>query len=464
MLTLADAILQEDKNAVLQMLRYGVDVNQIDEYGFTPLIETAIVDNEQLTRLLLSQGAEPNKQDVTGGTALQWAAENNNLAMCKLLLEHSANPNAYNFSGQPVLVMPMLRRQTKLRQLLIGSGADQVFAQDYINTKLLGHMYELVGMAAIVSPDNQFVDVDFEGFYLEVTMGLIAESLEQFQNHFAARQLRRYAGLAQYIVAAMQRTSELIKYQQYRVDISKYQAEINANIRQEPLIIPVGYEGHAITFIKRGDVWVKCDRREDSRLYDNVMFYRIRNLHNATPEFFKMVIYKKQNDEFINSEIDTILGLEPITELKIEAQISGNCSWANVEACIPALFFLVLMQMSNDTQALAHYKSLALNYFHKWREWNKERALSFCIQSYKEGDAIRKACKAEILAAILFQRCKANNRVETDRMELILSILLGSPYEYILQNYVRVYYFEGYTEEGKRFYELLKEHGYEVKR
>ena len=42
-----------------------------------------------------------------------------------------------------------------------------------------------------------------------------------------------------------------------------------------------------------------------------------------------------------------------------------NCSWANVEACIPALFFLVLMQMSNDTQALAHYKSLALNYFHR---------------------------------------------------------------------------------------------------
>lgn len=464
MLSLADAILQEDFNAVRQMLSYGVDVNEIDEYGFTPLIETAIIDNIELTRLLLNHGADPNKQDVTGGTTLQWAAENNNLLMCKLLLENRANPNAYNFSGQPVLVMPMLRRQTKLRQLLIGAGADQMFAQDYINTKLLGHMFELIGMADIVDPHNQFVDVDFEGFYLEVTMGLISEALAQFQNHFAARQLRKYAGLSQYIVEAMQRTSQLIKYQQYRVDISKYQQQITANIRQEPVIIPVGYEGHAITFIKRGDVWVKCDRREDSRLYDNVMFYRIRNMQNATPDFIKSLIYKKQNDDFINNQIDKILGLEPITELKIEAQISGNCSWANVEACIPALFFLVMMQMSNDTQALAHYKTLSLNYFHRWREWNKDRSLNFCIQSYNEGDAVRKACKAEILAAILFQRCKPNTRVGSDRIELILSILLKSPYEYILQNYLRIYYYESYTEEGRQFFELLKDHDFQLPR
>ena len=201
--TLADAILQEDINTVKQILRYGADINEIDEYGFTPLIETAIIDNIQLTEMMLNQGADPNKQDVTGGTALQWAAENNHAALCKLLLEHRANPNAYNFSGQPVLVMPTLRRQSQLRQLLLSYKADPVFAQDYINTKLLGHMFELIGMADIVSPDNKFVDVDFEGFYLEITIGLISEALAQFQNHFAARQLRRYAGLSQYIVETL---------------------------------------------------------------------------------------------------------------------------------------------------------------------------------------------------------------------------------------------------------------------
>ena len=461
--SLADIILQEDINNVRHVLRYTKDINQIDEYGFTPLIEAAIVDNIEISTLLLNHGADPNKQDATGGTALQWSIENNNQALSSLLLNHQANPNAYNFSGQPILVMPILRQQTELRKLLVNSGADQVFAQDYINTKLLGHMFELVGTADIVDPNHQFVDVDFEGFYLEVTLGLISEALAQFQNHFAARQLRRYTGLSEYIVEVMRRASQLIKYQQYRVDIQKYQSQIDQLISQEPIIIPVGYEGHAITFIKRGDVWIKCDRREDSRLFDHIMFYRIRNPGAIHSDFIKSLIYKKQSDSFINEDLDQILGLEPITELKIEAQISGNCSWANVEACIPALFFLVLMQMSQDTQAIAYHKTLALNYFHRWREWNKDRALHQCIKSYEEGDVIRRGCKAEILAAILFQRLERNTSSDRERIELILSVLLKSPYEYILKNYLRVYFFENYTEEGKEFAELLKEYGYKIK-
>lgn len=460
MLSLADAILQENVDDVRQLLRYGDDANQIDEYGFTPLIEAAIVENIDITKLLLSQGANPNQQDVTGGTPLQWAVENNNPDLCKLLLSHGANPNAYNFSGQPILAMPTLRRQTPLRQLLVQAGADQVFAQDYINTKLLGHMFELIGTATIVDPQNQFVEVDFEGFFLEITIGLIADSLAQFQNHFAARKLRRYSGVSNFIVEVLMRASELIKYQQYRVDLSKYQQRIDALIRQQPLLIPVGYEGHAITFITYDDLWVKCDRREDSRLYDNIMFYRVGNQDHLNMSFFKRLFFEKKSSEFVNDELDQYLDLKPITELKVEAQISGNCSWANVEAAIPAIFFLVLMKLNSEKDAIAYFKTLSLNYFHRWREWNKERALQFCIQSYERGDAIRKACKAEILAAILFQRCNPESATDQQYIESILSVLIKSPYEYILRNYLRIYYYENPTEEGKRFFQLLKNYGF----
>jgi hypothetical protein len=460
MLSLADAILQEDIESVRQMLRYGDDVNQIDEYGFTPLIEAAIIDNVKISKFLLSQNANPNQQDVTGGTALQWACENNNVDLCELLLSHNANPDAYNFSGQPVLVMPTLRQQSELRSLLIQRGANATFAQDFINTKLLGHIFELVGTATIIDPQNQFVEVDFEGFFLEITLGLIANSLSQFHNHFAARKLRRYSGLAQFIVEIMQRATQLIKYQQYRVDISRYQQTIDSLLNQEPLLIPIGYEGHAVTFIKRDDIWVKCDRREDSRLYDNITFYHIGRPDQLTKKFIKNLIYEKQSDQFINEELDEILGLQPITELKVEAQISGNCTWANVEASIPALFFLVLMQISKDKQTFAYHKTLALNFFHRWRDWNKDRALHYCIQSFEESDSIRKACKAEILAAILFQRCDMSNTSDRDHIENILSVLIKSPYQYLLKNYLRVYYYENYTEEGKRFAQMLKEYGY----
>jgi len=461
MSTLADAILKEDMKSIRQCLSYGEDVNQIDEYGFTPLIEAAIVDNVEISEFLIANGATPNLQDVIGGTPLHWAAENNNLELCELLLEVNANPNAYNFAGQSVLVMPTLRRQTELKQILIRNGADPAFAQDYIQTKMLGHLFELVGTANIIDPANQFVEVDFEGYFLEVTLGLIAESVSQFQNHFALRQLRRYSGLAQKMVEVLDRASQLIKYQQYRVDTSKYELLINEYIEQEPLIIPVGYEGHAITFIRYEDIWVKCDRREDSRLYDNIMIYHVERPERLTTEFVKDLIYKKNSDRFINQEVDRILGLKPLTELKIEAQVSGNCSWANVEATIPALFYLMI-SANQESQTAGYNKTLALNFFHRWREWNKERALNFCIQSFKEGDAIRKACKAEILAAILFQHANPKNAAEADRFETILSVLINSPYEYILKNYVKVYYYQTGTEEGKRFFELLKSHGVKV--
>lgn len=462
MVTLANTIIEEDISGVRQLLRYGVDVNQIDEYGFKPLIEAAVVDNIEISRLLLDHNADPNQQDVTGGTALQWAVENNNLELCKLLLQHGANPNSYNFSGQPVLSMAMLRHQSALRQLLIQAGADSTFAQDYIHTKLLGHMYELIGQATIVSPNNQFVGVEFEGFILEVTLGLIADSVSQFQNHFAARQLRRYSGIAQMIVNVLHKSLKLIRYQQYRVDIKKFESNIDALLREEPIVIPVGYEGHAITFIKYNDIWVKCDRREDSRLYDNIMFYRVRNTQNLTKEFIKRLMYVKQSDEFINHELDRILDLEPITEVKVDAQISGNCSWANVEATIPALFFLVMMEYNKDPQSHAYYKTLALNFFQKWREWNKDRALDYCIQRFKVSDSVRRACIAEILAAILFQRCQQNTPTDQARVERIMGVLLNSKYEYILKNYLRVYYYQGLSEEGRQFAELLKEYGMKV--
>lgn len=457
--TLSDVILQQDIDSVRYYLSRGGQVNYIDEYGYTPLIEAAIVDNLPLCRLLLENGALPNLKDVTGGTPLQWAAENNNMLLAELLLQYHADPNAYNFAGQPVLVMPILRRHNKFRQLLVKANANLLFAQDYINTKLLGHMFELVGTANIISPQNQFVEVDFEGFYLEVTLGLVADSLSHFKNHFAARQLRRYSGIAQLIADALFRSLDLIHYQQYRIDITQHEKHIHQLIQQEPLIIPVGYEGHAITFIRYGDIWVKCDRREDSRLYDNVMIYKMTRPEKLTVSFIKDLIYKKQGYLFINEELDHILGLKPITELKVEAQISGNCSWANVEATIPALFFLTLMQFNKNQEGVGYYKTLALNFFHRWREWNKDRALDFCIQSYHEGDVIRKACKAEILAAILFQYSEAKNANDAKRIDRILSLLVGSPYEYILKNYVRIYYYESGTQEGRRFTELLKERG-----
>jgi len=458
-MSLATAIIEEDLRAVEEWLRHRPDLNQMDEYGFTPLIEAAIADNLAIAKLLLAHGADVNGQDATGNTALHWATENNNLELVQFLLARGANPNAYTLSGQAVLVMPILRRQADLRRILYQAGANEVFAQDFINLKLLGHMFELVGTAALVDPQNKYVEVDFEGFFLEITLGLICDSLAQFQNNYGARKLRRYLGLSQVIVDVMQRAAELVRYRQYRVDVSKHRPMILSLAQQEPLILPIGYEGHAITFVKYGQIIAKCDRREDSRLYDNIMCYRIGRPDIFTNQFVMDLLYKKQSGQFINEDLPQLLELTPLTEIKVESQISGNCSWANVEACIPTLFFLVLASLPGGVESLSQYKSLALNFYHRWREWNKERALQFCLNSFQEADSIRKACKAEILAAILFQRCGSGQISDKARTESILAIFENSRYHYILQNYLQTYYYRSPTPEGEQFSRLLKTYG-----
>jgi hypothetical protein len=456
MLSLADKIMEENIAQIQDILRYGVNLNQIDEYGFTPLIEAAIADNFEIARLLIEYGADVNMQDVTGAVPLHWAAENNNYMLCELLLEKGANPNAYNLAGQPVLVMPVLRQQRPLKKLLQSAGANLDFANDFINTKFLGHLFELVGTANIVDPYNQYVEVDFEGFFLEITLGLIAESLSEFKVNFAGRSLRQYKIFSEIIIEVLRRAEQLMKFQQYQVDLSKHESDVNELLAQEPTIIPVGYEGHAITFIKYGNILVKCDRREESRLYDNVVFYQIKNTSVMNLEFLKNLIYEKQTFEFINQELPTIVNLEPITELKIAAQISGNCSWANVEACVPVLYFLLFSRNADFQEKISRYKNLALDFFHQWREWNKDRALNFCIQSFQEADSIRKACKAEILAAVLFQGYQDDSVRNQARAEKILSVLANSKYNYILQSYIKSYYYEDQSAEGRHFMQLVK--------
>jgi len=463
MSTLADDIIDENIPAIQIHLQSGVEVNDVDEYGFTPLIEAAIADNFEIAKLLLDYRADVNMQDMTGGTALHWAAENNNLELAQLLLNHGANPNAYTLAGQPVLVMPLLRQQQQLKSLLLENGAVLSFAQDFINAKLLGHMFELVGKANIVDVQNEFIELDFEGFILEFTIGLISDSLEQFKNHYAARQLRRYASVVQIIIEVLQRASQLMKYQQYRVNLQNFQFQIDTLLQQEPILIPIGYEGHAITFIKMKNILIKCDRREESRLYDNIVFYQMAHPEVFTADFIKHMMYEPQTFEFINEELHHVLGLHPMMELKVSAQISGNCSWANVEAVIPAIFFLLCSSAEDFHKNIVQYKNVALNFFQQWREWNQDRALHACIESFKYSDTLRRTCKAEILGAILFQTATSEEtRMKMARVEDILSVLMQPEYEYVLKNYVTSYCYEDIGKEGKAFLQLLKRYGYKA--
>lgn len=449
-MSISDTIIYGSLVELEAKLRQEPQLNFIDEYGFTPLIQTAIMNDVDKGELLLDKGADVNLRDITKGSALHWTVENNNVGFSRLLLSHGADANAYNMLSESVLVKPMLRHQRHMRQLLTRAGANIDFAHDYINTKLLGHRFELVGYADIADHRQRFTEVDFEGFILEFTIDIILNSLQEYKNNFSARHLRRYFDLLGKLIDAISVGAQLIRYQQYQIDLNAYKSIIDKLLESEILLIPVAYEGHAISFVKYGNLLAKCDRSQNDLFVDNVVIYQITRPQLMSNELIKNLMYKRQTKDFIDIELNKLLGLKPLTKLTIGSQISGNCSWANIESSVPVIWFLYSKNKDKEDARDA------LAFYYQWLEWDKDRALQFCIQSFRESDSARRASKLAVLAAILFQRCSANVQIDIERAVKILQVLKTPGYEYVLQSYIEIYCHRYPSKGGDNLQKLLK--------
>ncbi|MFT3741992.1 MAG: ankyrin repeat domain-containing protein [Gammaproteobacteria bacterium] len=433
---LSDEILHNRPDRVLFLLQSGVDPNALDIYGFTPLIEAAIANHLDLGKLLVEYGANCKARDLTQGTALHWAVENNNVAFSRFLLEQGADPNVYNQSQQAPLVLPLLRRQQALKEALYQYGADLKFAQDYINTKLIGHRFELTGTVDIVDPNQVFIPVDLEGFILEFTLSVMQDSLLQFKNNFGARNVRTHFPELQEVIMAFVGANNLIQYQHHLVDIERHTQRLSRIAQQKVLLLPVGYEGHAITFARCGQWFAKCDRGANSQHNPSVGIYRMTRPQAFNTEFLKHLVYQKQSKRFVTETIFQMLELEEIATLPLPSQLTGNCSWANVEAAIAALLFMLRYSVN---ASMEEAQSTAMEIYQQWQRWDQDWALHQCVESFYEANPARKASKAALLGAVLFQTCRYTQPADLERANKILAVLATPEYRYVLDAYLKTY-------------------------
>lgn len=453
---LADLIIAKNIPGIRSAIMAGADVNDIDPYGFTPIIEAAIVDSVEIASLLIEAGADVNGKDMTEGTALHWAAENNNIELCELLLKHNANANAYNRSGQPVLLNPILRQQNELKALLYHYGAKLTYAQDYINTKLLGHRFELTGHVDIVDYQKKFVEIDLEGFFLEFTTNVITRSLIEYVNNYASRNFREHFKILYYVITAFQNACELIKYQQYQTDLDAYHDTIHQLLSSTLKIIPINFEGHAITLVALDDLLAICDRRSAFHALDTVGIYRMGQPAQFSEPLIKQLIYELKSGETITRDLSQWLQLRLIAQYPIHKQITGNCSWANVEAALPLSIALLTIDFDQLKSPIIDQAHASYQIFEEWREWDKDRALHFCIESFYEANHARQASKCALLACILFQRCGINNELDMKRARKIIRVLKTPGYEYIIKSYRQIYEYNKKTPAGINFRRMLE--------
>lgn len=456
MSTLAQAIIQRQYAVVNQYLNSGGEVNTIDEYGFTPLIETAIVNDINLTKLLLEFGADPNQEDLIGGTALHWAVENSNLEMSRLLLSKGANPNASNNNGEPIMVKPILRNQTDLKLLLYENDVSAAFAMDFINAKLVGHRYDMRGSVDIVNPEGRFVEVGMEGFFLEFSLNLVRYSLEQYTQNYAARKSQQDFPILSACISALATAGKLIQFQQYQTDLSQHQVAIDEFLDRELLIIPSNFDGHAITFIIYKDILIKCDRRKINETLNGINVFRMRKPQNMTKTIMRKLIFEKKSENFIEKGLARELDLELKVRVLMAPQMSGNCSWANVVACVPAIYYLltdgVELKSNNGFVDLGHP---ALELYQHWRDWDRLRALQYFIKEFANADKKRRASIASLLGTVLFQRFDADNPQQAETARRIIKVLKTPGYEYVLRTYLDYYYKTKRTKAGLNLKKLI---------
>lgn len=461
--SISEEILFGTTEGVKKLIKGGSDVNEKDAYGFTPLIEATIKNNIEVAQLLLQHGAKIDQEDISGQTALQWAVNRYNVEFCQFFLENKANPNHYSADGQPILVYPILRHQEDIVKMLLDHGASQVFAEDFINAKLIGHRYELTGEGDIINARGRFITLDFEGFYLEFTVGLIYRSLFNFLQTDKGKSFKSYSTVLQKILRMLRTASGLIQYKYTTTGPKEHEATIRKVLNDDMSVIPVSYAGHAITFVNYRNCFAKCDRGV-SNITDTVIIYEVKNPYALNVDFLKDLMYDNKTDEYINTEIKKILNLQPFITLPTKMQIAGNCSWANVEASVTAMLFLLLFKGNvYDKIGIANLKKDIMNFYDVWVEWDKDRALDECIQSFHQVDKARKASKASIMATILFQRCSYKKPREVERAKAILEILTIPDFNYILNSYIKIYCSKASGHIGTDFTQLLSVCGLNLK-
>ena len=121
---LADAIESGRRDAALELIEQGADVNASQADGTTPLHWAAYQLDADLVQRLLQRGANANGANRYGASPLGEAAKAANAEIVALLLQAGADVHAANGDGETALMLASRTGSREVVKLLIDAGAD----------------------------------------------------------------------------------------------------------------------------------------------------------------------------------------------------------------------------------------------------------------------------------------------------------------------------------------------------
>lgn len=105
-------------------LREGADINATDAYGYTPLMNAAMLGRLKVVKALIGLGADVQKKGRFGYTPLHAAAQGGHLEVVQALVKYGASVNCKNDDGDIPLILAVRGTHAEIIDYLLKSGSD----------------------------------------------------------------------------------------------------------------------------------------------------------------------------------------------------------------------------------------------------------------------------------------------------------------------------------------------------
>ena len=126
--TLAEAVVFRNRTAVENFLALGVDPNEPEADGTTPLMRAVHGQMPEMAKLLIDAGADVRKANSYGVTALYIAARAGDAVATQMLLAAGADANAALPAGETVLMTAAKAGNADVVRALLTGGIEGVSA------------------------------------------------------------------------------------------------------------------------------------------------------------------------------------------------------------------------------------------------------------------------------------------------------------------------------------------------
>jgi hypothetical protein len=103
----------------------------LHDFGQTELIQKIVSSNFDAVKSLIDEGVDVNERDALGKSPLSIAIEMGNLELVKLLIEEGAGINIYDYSGQTPLCLAVRSNHIAIVAFLLDRGADVNLCDDW---------------------------------------------------------------------------------------------------------------------------------------------------------------------------------------------------------------------------------------------------------------------------------------------------------------------------------------------